>query len=342
MRLRFITGLEGPTLTPDERRFLADAEPAGLILFARNIETPEQVRRLIGEACDAVGHNDTLVLVDQEGGRVQRFAPPEWRRMPHGASYLKATGGDVAQAAEHARLVAHQVAADLKPLGVNVICAPVLDVPVEGAHPIIGARAYADDAEGVAAIARGIADGLIAGGVAPVGKHVPGHGRADVDTHDALPVVNAERDALTSQDFAAFKALADLPAFMTAHVVFDAIDATEPASTSARMHADIIRGEIGFAGLLMSDDLSMKALDGPIGRRTERVLQAGSDLALHCNGELGEMEAVAAAAMLLEGHARDRLEACFAATQQAGPLDEEAAEDARLAVIAFEDARHAA
>ncbi|MEO1265424.1 MAG: beta-N-acetylhexosaminidase [Pseudomonadota bacterium] len=337
MRTAFITGLDGERLSDREARFLRAAEPAGLILFARNVATPEQVRRLIGDACEAIGHNDTLVLVDQEGGRVQRFRPPEWKRLPAARTFIEAADGDCDVAAEQVRLIAHAAAAELRPLGINVICAPVLDVPAKGADPIIGTRAYADDPDTVAELARAQAEGLMAGGAAPVGKHVPGHGRADADSHLALPTVDVDVSDLASRDFAPFKALADLPAMMTAHVLYLAIDETEPASTSRRVHDEIIRGAIGFDGLLMSDDLSMGALEGTIARRAERCLAAGSDVALYCKGVLSEMEAVASVAPALEGDARHRCEACFAASMNAQPLDAKAAAEALRALIAFED-----
>jgi len=322
VRSAFITGLAGPVLTPDERQFLRDSEPAGLILFQRNCVTPEQLRRLVDEACDAIGHNDTLVLVDQEGGRVQRMQPPQWRSLPAAARLGRAYDRDPERAVACAEAVGRVMAHDLKACGLNANCAPLLDRLVTGAHDIIGDRAFADDNEAIIALARAMTGGLHAGGVVAIGKHVPGHGRARADSHAELPIVEASREELAATDFAPFQALAGhVTAMMTAHVVYADIDSGDPASTSPTVHTEVIRGAIGFDGLVMSDDLSMRALDGPMAARAARVIKAGSDVALHCNGDLDEMEAVAGAVPILDGAARRRADDCWAVTIQASPTD---------------------
>jgi beta-N-acetylhexosaminidase len=293
MASAFITGLAGTRLTVSERAFLRASEPAGVILFARNCESGDQIRRLLGEAGDAIGSDDVLFLIDQEGGRVQRLGPPGWRSYPSAADMQRAFERRGEEALLDIMAVTRLLAADLSALGFNVNCAPVLDLRVDGAHDIIGPRAYGPDVETIVTLATAVSDGLRASAIAAVGKHIPGHGRARADTHEALAIVEEDASSLEATDFAPFRQMADVvPAMMTAHVVYPAIDETEPASTSARVHADIIRGTIGFGGLVMSDDLSMAALDGQIARRAERVLAAGSDLALHCNGEFAEMEAI--------------------------------------------------
>lgn len=302
MTLAFITGLSGPLLTADEARFLAASGPAGIILFSRNCVDAEQIRRLVGDAREASGQGDDfLVLIDQEGGRVARLRPPLGRALPPADAYASLYGDDADGGCEAAFLAARLLADDLRALGINTDCAPVLDVPVRGAHDIIGDRAYGRTPEQVARLGRAVAEGFMAGGVLPVIKHIPGHGRALADSHLTLPVVDAPREVLDATDFAPFKALCDMPAAMTAHVVFTAIDPDAPASISRAVTEDVIRGAIGFDGLLMSDDLNMKALSGPLGARAAAVLAAGSDLALHCSGVLSEAEEVAAAVPELDG-----------------------------------------
>ena len=322
MTLAFITGLAGATLAPEEASFLKAARPAGLILFARNCVGPEQIRRIVGEAREASGQGDDfLVLIDQEGGRVQRLRPPLGRALPPADAYACLYCEDEDSARDAAFLSARLLADDLKDLGINTNCAPVLDVPVPGAHDIIGDRAYGRTPGQVARLGRAVAEGFMAGGVLPVVKHIPGHGRATADSHLALPVVDAPRDVLDATDFAPFKALADMPAAMTAHVVFTAVDGDAPASTSRRVTQEVIRGAIGFDGLLMSDDLSMKALSGPMSARAEAVLAAGSDLALHCSGDFAEMEAVAAAVPPLAGDGLRRFRAAVEIFGGSEPYD---------------------
>jgi beta-N-acetylhexosaminidase len=316
----FITGLAGPALAADERAFLREAGPWGLILFARNIENPEQVRRLIADVRDILGRN-APVLIDQEGGRVQRLGPPHWPSYPAGAAYgeLYDRDRDVGLAA--ARLGARLIAADLTALGIDVDCLPLADVPVAGADAVIGDRAYGDTPAKVSAIAASVAEGLARGGVLPVLKHIPGHGRATADSHADLPVVDADRATLERTDFAAFQPLAGLPMAMTAHVVFSAIDPVAPATTSATMVRQVIRGDIGFGGLLMSDDISMGALSGSIDERSSAALAAGCDVVLHCNGRLDEMSAVAAQSPLLAGSAAQRAAAALASRRAAESID---------------------
>jgi beta-N-acetylhexosaminidase len=318
--LAFITGLAGPELEAAEAAVLRSARPCGIILFARNVCDPDQIRRLTNAARAAVG-DEILVLVDQEGGRVRRLQPPHWRELPPAAAYGRLYGDDPNHACVAAGLAARLTAAELRAVGINTNCAPVLDVPVAGSHDVIGDRAYGVDPGQVCAIGLAVAEGYMAGGVLPVIKHIPGHGRATKDSHLDLPVVSASRADLESSDFAAFRRLAHLPAAMTAHVVFDAIDVDRPASTSSRVTAEIIRGTIGFDGLLMSDDLGMKALSGSIRERAAAVIAAGSDLALVCSGELADTEAVAAVAPQLEAAALHRFEAARAVFGQQQPFD---------------------
>lgn len=334
MRKALITGLSGPVLTSDEARFLAAARPAGLILFARNCQSPDQVRTLVGAALDAVGTSDTLVLIDQEGGRVQRLRPPHWRVLPPARAYGRAFCADPDGATDAARLVARLTADDLAHLGINCNCAPVLDVPVPGAHDIIGDRAYATNPAEIIVLAKAQAHGYADGGVVPVIKHIPGHGRATADSHLELPVVTTPKSELDWTDFATFWALSEAPAAMTAHVVFSDIDAGGPASTSRIVHDRIIRGEIGFDGLLMSDDLGMKALTGSIADRAAAVVTAGSDLALHCSGTLSEMTEAAAAVPALAGQAARRFERCLAITRRTAPYERTAAEAALARILA--------
>ncbi|CAN5180332.1 beta-N-acetylhexosaminidase [soil metagenome] len=304
-----IYGCSGQVLTDDERAFFADTRPWGFILFRRNVDSPDQVRRLTADLRDSVGW-DCPVLVDQEGGRVQRLGPPHWARYPPGEAYLKATN-DPFTARELARLGGRLMAHDLKAVGINVDCAPVLDVPVPGAHDIIGDRAYAHDPALVAQLGRATAEGLLAGGVLPVIKHMPGHGRAFGDTHKELPTVHADLETLDAWDFAPFKALSDMPIGMTAHIVFTAIDRKRPA-TQSKKAIKVIRERLGFGGLLLSDDLVMNALKGTLIERAEASLKAGCDLVIHWNGDMAEMRQVAEGVGKLKGAAARRADAALA------------------------------
>jgi beta-N-acetylhexosaminidase len=320
----FIAGVAGTSLTDDERAFLRDAQPWGLILFARNIRTPDAVRHLVQEFRGVVGRA-APVLIDQEGGRVQRLGPPHWPSYPPGAAYGLLYDEDRDAGLVAAQLGARLIAADLSALGIDVDCLPLADVPVSGSDQVIGDRAYGTTPDKVAAIATAIAAGLHDGGVLPVLKHIPGHGRATADSHKKLPVVNADRKTLDATDFAAFRPLATLPMAMTAHVVYTAIDPIAPATTSVTMVRDVIRDLIGFRGLLMSDDLSMGALSGSLGERTRAAIAAGCDVALHCNGDLAEMRAVAAEAPRLSGEAQRRADAALAAGGKPAAFDVAAA-----------------
>lgn len=321
MARAFITGVEGLVLTASERSFLRDADPWGLILFRRNVDSSDQVRQLVAEFRDVVGRADAPVLVDQEGGRVQRLGPPHWPAYPAGAAYGALYAQDRSAGLAAARLGARLIASDLAELGITVDCLPLADVPVPGADGVIGERAYGTSADTVAAIARAVAEGLRDGGVLPVLKHLPGHGRGNADSHERLPVVGTDRATLEATDFAAFRPLADLPLGMTAHVVYTAVDPVAPATTSARVIAEIIRGSIGFDGALMSDDLSMGALSGTIAERTRASLAAGCDLILHCNGKLDEMAEVAASTPPLKGDAARRADAALKSRRPAAPCD---------------------
>lgn len=335
MTKAFITGLAGGALSADERHFLGAEKPAGVILFARNVASHDQIRRLVDDCKDATQNDDLLVLIDQEGGRVQRLRPPLGRALPPAGAYACLYFEDPARARAAAYAQARLVAADLRALGINTDCAPVLDVPVEGAHGIIGDRAYGTTPEQVADLGRAVAQGFMDGGVIPVIKHIPGHGRATKDSHFDLPVVTTTRDILDQTDFKAFSALADMPTAMTAHVVFTAIDAAHPASTSPIVTAEIIRGAIGFDGLLMSDDLSMKALSGCLASRARAVIRAGSDLALHCNGVMAEMVEVAAEIPEVQGQARRRLDAAIRILKANQSFDVAKAEQMLADVLAF-------
>jgi beta-N-acetylhexosaminidase len=321
----FITGVSGCTLTADERNFLRAERPWGFILFKRNIGTPTQVTALIRELRESVDEPDAPVLIDQEGGRVQRFGPPHWPVYPPGAVFGTLYDIDRKLGLTAARLSSRLIAADLIDLGVTVDCLPLADLPVAGADAVIGNRAYGTEPGKVAAIARAVTEGLEEGGVLPVLKHIPGHGRATADTHFRLPVVDTSKAELESTDFAAFRPLADLPMAMTAHVVFSALDPAQPATTSATIIEQVIRGSIGFQGLLMSDDVSMNALAGSIAERTRALLSAGCDMVLHCNGNLDEMREVARETPMLSGKALERAERGLASRKAPQPFDRAAA-----------------
>jgi beta-N-acetylhexosaminidase len=327
-----IYGCSGYELTAAERAFFADVRPWGFILFRRNVESPDQVRALVTALRDSIGAPDAPVLIDQEGGRVQRLGPPHWPKYPPGDACLKAAG-DVETARDLVRQGARLMAHDLHSLGINVDCVPVLDVPVPGAHDIIGDRAYARDPHTVARLGRAAAEGMLAGGVLPVIKHMPGHGRAFADSHHDLPVVHADLATLEAWDFVPFKALSDMPLAMTAHVVFDAIDPKRPATTSKKA-IRLMRDQLGFAGLIMTDDLSMKALTGSLTERAGAALKAGCDVVLHCSGDLDEMKQVAEGTGKLKGKAAKRAAAALARlVRLPEPLDAVAARARFMAAI---------
>lgn len=320
----YIAGLSGPGLSAEERDFFRAHRPWGYILFKRNIENPPQVADLVRTLRELSGEAQTPVLIDQEGGRVQRLGPPHWPAYPPGAAYARLYTEDADLGCRAAWLGARLMAADLAALGINVDCLPLADVPVAGADAVIGDRAYGTTPDQVAAIARAVSEALLDGGVLPVLKHIPGHGRANADSHLALPTVDTPRDELERTDFAAFRSLADLPMAMTAHVVFSAIDPAQPATTSPTMMEQVIRRQIGFGGLIMSDDVSMQALQGTIGERTRAAFAAGCDIVLHCNGRMDEMREVASAAPVLAGQARLRTDAALARLMPPAAFDVEA------------------
>jgi beta-N-acetylhexosaminidase len=305
-----IFGCAGSRLLPEERTFYHDADPFGFILFARNVENPDQLRRLTGDLRDAVGR-DAPILVDQEGGRVQRLREPHWRDWTPPLDTVE-QAGSLAAAERIMRARATVIAAELAAVGIDANCIPTLDVVRPETHPFLMNRCYGRDPGTVARIGRAVAEGLMAGGVLPVMKHLPGHGLSHVDTHHDLPTVDAPLAELQTIDFAPFRALADLPMAMTAHLVFAALDPDRPATQSPTM-VRVIREDIGFRGLLMSDDLNMQALSGTLAERTARTIAAGVDVALHCKGDMAEMEAVAGAAGRMGAAAQTRAMTALAA-----------------------------
>jgi beta-N-acetylhexosaminidase len=321
----FITGISGTVLTAAEREFIRGMRPWGFILFKRNIEAPNQVSALVDELRNCLGDADVPVLIDQEGGRVARLGPPHWPVYPPGAVFGALYDLDPALGLTAARLSSRLIAADLIDLGISVDCLPLADVPVAGADAVIGNRAYGTEPAKVAAIARAVTEGLEQGGVLPVLKHIPGHGRAAADSHFRLPTVDTSKEELERTDFAAFRPLADLPMAMTAHVVFSALDPVHPATTSATIIRQVIRGVIGFQGLLMSDDVSMNALAGSIAERTRAIVNAGCDMVLHCNGKLDEMRDVARETPELADEALDRARRALASRRAPARFDRQAA-----------------
>lgn len=301
-----IFGCAGPRLGADEAAFLREADPYGFILFKRNVETPEQVRSLVDSLRSTVGR-DAPVLIDQEGGRVQRLGPPHWRRYPAADVFVRLNAVDPNAAEQALRLSAALMAADLAALGIDVDCLPLADVRQPGAHDVIGDRSFGTDPATVTRLARIQVEALASAGVTGVLKHLPGHGRSTVDSHAELPKVDADRQTLAAVDFVPFKALADaVPYGMTGHLLFSAYDPERPSTLSPVVIHEVIRDAIGFDGLLMTDDLSMEALGGSLARRAADSLKAGCDLVLHCNGRLDEMRQVAGETTALSGAAADR------------------------------------
>lgn len=317
----FITGCAGARLSREEIHFLRDERPLGLILFKRNCRESAEISDLVAAFRDAVGNPLALVLIDQEGGRIQRLEPPIWPQYPAAGIFGALAQDEVEEGERAAYLAARLIAADLTALGISVDCLPVLDLAVTGSHAVIGERAYGQTPNLVARLGRAAANGLLEGGVLPVIKHIPGHGRAEADSHLELPVVTTPALELEKQDFAPFAALSDLPLAMTAHVVYRAIDPAHPATLSAIIIDKVIRGHIGFEGLLMSDDLSMGALSGDMALRTKAALGAGCDVGLHCNGDFGEMNVVAGNTPELAGLARERAISALAALHPPKPFD---------------------
>ncbi len=318
-RLAAIFGCLGPELLPVERDFFRDADPFGFIVFARNVDSPSQLRRLTYDLREAVGR-DAPILVDQEGGRVQRLRAPHWREWAPPLDTVATARNPSRAMWVRSRLMAHE----LRGVGLDANCAPCADIAGDQTHPFLKNRCYGTAPEVVAQISRAVADGLLAGGVLPVIKHLPGHGRATADTHHDLPTVTADRDELARTDFAPFRALNDMPMAMTAHIIFSAYDSL-PATQSAAM-IGVIRDEIGFGGLLMTDDLNMNALDGDLATRTARSMAAGCDLALHCKGVMDEMLAVAGACGDQSPATQARAQAALAQRRAPEPVDIDALE----------------
>lgn len=335
--LATILGLSGPRLSVAERTFFRDADPWAFILFARNVENPDQVRRLTGDLRDAVGR-DALVFVDQEGGRVQRLKAPHWRAYPSGATYASIHDLDTAAGRRACHLGHRLIADDLRAVGITANCTPVLDLPQADADPIISDRALGQTTRRIVDLAHAAMSGLMVGGVAPVIKHIPGHGRATVDSHKALPRIDNSLATLEHSDFSPFKRLSDAPMAMTAHAVYMAADDKEPVTTSRKALKSLIRDAIGFDGLLMSDDLDMKALTGnSLQSKTKSALDAGCDIALQCSGKLVHMVEVAKGARPLSGRALERAriaEGCATAPEPMDRAEVEAEFDHLMARVA--------
>ncbi|MGD9536275.1 MAG: beta-N-acetylhexosaminidase [Alphaproteobacteria bacterium] len=319
--LALVLGCAGVRLDEAERAFFREARPCGFILFKRNCESPDQVRALVSDMREAVDDPKAPVLIDQEGGRVVRLGPPHWRKPPAGAVFAALVQRDVASAERAVYLNARLMAAELAALGISVDCYPVLDLRRPGASEVVGDRALGSCPADVTRLGRAACNGLLDGGILPVIKHMPGHGRARVDSHHTLPVVDATRAQLEASDFQPFRALADMPIAITAHVRYEAIDTERPATISPIVIREVMRGFIGFDGLLLTDDLSMAALEGSIAARAAASLEAGCDVALHCNGRLEEMEQVAAAVPPLAGEAARRYAAALARLSAPAPFD---------------------
>ncbi len=308
MTKAFVSGCAGLTLSADEIAFFREEDPWGLILFARNIESRDQVRSLTASFREVVGRDDAPVLVDQEGGRVQRLKPPHWPKYPAPKLYGDLYPADPEAALRAAWLGSRLIADDLHEIGITVDCLPCLDVRFPDTVDAIGDRSFSSDPEIVATLGRAMVDGALEGGVLPVIKHIPGHGRARVDSHLELPRVDAAYSLLESVDFRPFRALSDVSLGMTAHIVYADIDADAAGTQSRAVIQEIIRGEIGFEGCLMSDDISMKALGGSFADRSRKIVEAGCDIVLHCNGDMVEMREVARVVPDLQGEAKRRSE----------------------------------
>lgn len=306
MTKAFVSGCAGVTLTQDEIAFFREADPWGLILFARNVESQDQLRALTSAFREAVGRPDAPVLVDQEGGRVQRMKPPNWPKYPAPKLYGDLFQSDPGKGERAAWLGARLIASDLNEVGITIDCLPCLDVRFPDTVDAIGDRSLSGDPDVVTRLGQAMIDGAVAGGVLPVIKHIPGHGRAQVDSHLELPRVDADIAALKSVDFRPFKALSGVSLGMTAHIIYTEIDPETAGTQSAKVIQDVIRGEIGFEGCLMSDDISMKALGGDYVERSRKIIAAGCDIVLHCNGEMSEMIAVAEAVPDLAGVSAQR------------------------------------
>jgi len=319
-------GCAGTSLTDEERAFFRDSNPLGFILFARNVETPDQVRALVSDLRECVGRTMAPVLIDQEGGKVQRLRPPHWRDTPAPSLFVELHNQAPDEGLEAARLNARLIADDLHTLGIDVDCLPVLDIPAPDSHPFLHDRAAGKTVEQSVLLGRMDMEGLMAGGVLPVIKHIPGHGRATTDSHESMPRVTASRAELDHQDFAPFRALADCVWGMTAHVVYTDIDPDHPATMSSTVISDIIRTDIGFNGFLVSDDIGMGALSGPMGERAVASIKAGCDAVLHCNGVMAEMQDVADSIGGLGDIAIDRFSKSLSAKTPPEPFDRKESE----------------
>lgn len=324
-----IFGLSGLELTDDERELFRSSDPLGFILFARNIDTPTQVLALTDALRELSGRADLPILVDQEGGRVARLGPPHWRGWPPAREFADAFARDPERARAAALCNYQALALDLVALGITVDCAPVLDVPVPGAHDIIGDRAFGEDPATIATLGAALLEGFSRVGVVGVIKHIPGHGRSHADSHEALPRVSAPAQEL-QRDLQPFRALADAPMAMTAHIVYEAWDEQHCATLSPRIISDVIRGDIGFDGLLMSDDLDMKALAGPVPQRGAAALQAGCDVALNCWGRIDDMRGLAEVLPSASADCLRRLTSAMSITAAAPNLRDIAAQQQEL------------
>lgn len=316
-----IFGCQGLELSAEEIAFFREVHPWGFILFARNVDTPDQVRALTASLRDITGRENTPILIDQEGGRVARLKPPHWRAYPKGRVYGDLFKANNDAGLEFAWLGARLIAQELIDVGINVNCLPILDLPIEGSHDVIGDRAYGRGEDVVVPIGRAVANGLLAGGVLPIIKHIPGHGRAGVDSHLELPRVTTSYEELAATDFKPFAALKDIVMAMTAHVIYEAIDDQAPATTSAKVIKDVLRGEIGYQGLIMTDDLSMKALGGTYASRVQASLGAGCDMILHCNGDMAQMNEIAGELSVLSGQPLKRVMAAEKALRTPEDID---------------------
>jgi beta-N-acetylhexosaminidase len=315
----YILGLSETRVSPAERAFFTQAKPWGFILFARNVDTPDQVRALCDDLRDTVGWN-APILIDQEGGRVQRLAPPHWRSFPPLLDQMQALAARPSDQMRSIWMRGRLIAGQLAPLGIDVNCAPLADLAEDATHPFLLNRLAGGDVDTVIQAGRAMAEGMMAGGVLSVLKHIPGHGRACVDSHLELPRVDAPLNDLLARDFAPFQGLNDLPMGMTAHIIFSALDEAQPATTSAVVMR-AIRDQIGFDGLIMSDDLNMEALSGTLAQRAKASIAAGCDVALHCNGDLAQMEQVADACGMMNAQAQTRADRALALRRAPSPVD---------------------
>jgi len=319
----FISGVWGPVLTDEEKAFIADHQPWGFILFARNVCEADQLRKLTDDLRKAAGRDDLKIFVDQEGGSVQRLRPPLAPDYPSAARLGAIYSHDKDKGRRAAWLMSRLHAFDLGRYGLTADCLPVLDVPIPGSHDVIGDRAYGHEPQIVTDMGGAAALGLKAGGILPVMKHIPGHGRATVDTHQELARVSDSLEILRQSDFVPFKALSCLPCAMTSHVLYEAVDHEHAATLSQKVIENIIRGEIGFDGLLMTDDVTMKALEGDVGNLAQRALAAGCDLVLHCHGDMKEKRLVADNTRVLEGKSLQRAQSAAAWVGKPDDADEQ-------------------